>query len=68
MREWGASPYTLLMAIDSMLTMHQFLYKSPLYDPIRDFVPITTVAKTVVLLMVNRSRNFRTIGDLIGLL
>src|SRR5262245_1610364 len=36
--------YTLLMAIDSTLTMNQFLYKNLPYDPIKDFVPVTTVA------------------------
>jgi tripartite-type tricarboxylate transporter receptor subunit TctC len=58
--------YTLLMAIDSTLTMNQFLYKNLPYDPIRDFVPVTMVAKTVVLLMVNGSSDIRTVGDLIA--
>jgi tripartite-type tricarboxylate transporter receptor subunit TctC len=57
--------YTLLMAIDSTLTMNQFLYKSLPYDPIRDFVPITPVAKTMLLLMVNASSDMRSVGDLI---
>lgn len=57
---------TLFMAIDSTLTMNQFLYKSLPYDPIRDFVPVTTVAKTVVLLMVNASSDIKTVGDLIA--
>ena len=39
--------YTLLMAIDSTLTMNQYLYRTPPYDPINDFVPITLVAKTM---------------------
>src|SRR4051812_17249678 len=44
--------YTLLMAIDSTLVMNQFLYKSLAYDPINDFVPITTTTKTVSALVV----------------
>src|SRR6266513_692958 len=38
-----ASPdgYTLLMAIDSTLTMNQYLYRTPPYDPFNDFAPIT---------------------------
>jgi tripartite-type tricarboxylate transporter receptor subunit TctC len=40
--------YTLLMAIDSTLAMNQYLYKSLPYDPLNDFVPITTVAKTML--------------------
>ena len=35
------------MAIDSTLTMNQYLYRTPPYDPINDFVPITLVAKTM---------------------
>jgi len=54
------------MAIDSTLTMNQFLYKSLPYDPVRDFVPVTMVAKTVVLLMVNASSDIKTVADLIA--
>ena len=35
------------MAIDSTLTMNQYLYRTPPYDPINDFVPVTLVAKTM---------------------
>src|SRR5580658_2584101 len=50
-----ASPdgYTLLMAINSTLVMNQFLYKALPYDPIADFAPITLVAKTIGLIVVN---------------
>jgi tripartite-type tricarboxylate transporter receptor subunit TctC len=58
--------YTLLMAIDSTLTMNQFLYKKLPYDPINDFVPITTVAKTMLLLMVNASSDIKTVAELLA--
>jgi tripartite-type tricarboxylate transporter receptor subunit TctC len=58
--------YTLLMAIDSTLTMNQYLYRTPPYDPINDFVPVTLVAKTMVLLMVNASSEVKSANDLIG--
>jgi tripartite-type tricarboxylate transporter receptor subunit TctC len=58
--------YTLLMAIDSTLTMNQFLYKHLPYNPLQDFVPVSVVAKTVVLLMVNASSDIKTVGDLIA--
>ena len=45
--------YTLLMAIDSTLVMNQYLYSHLPYDPVKDFVPITVVAKTMDLLVVN---------------
>jgi tripartite-type tricarboxylate transporter receptor subunit TctC len=58
--------YTLLMAIDSTLTMNQYLYRTPPYDPINDFVPVTLVAKTMILLMVNSSSELKTADDLIA--
>ena len=58
--------YTLLMAIDSTLTMNQYLYKSLPYDPIGDFVPISIVAKTMLLLMVNASSDTKTLADLLA--
>ena len=61
-----ADGYTLLMAIDSTLTMNQYLYRTPPYDPINDFVPITLVGKTMILLMVNSASEIKTTSDLIA--
>jgi tripartite-type tricarboxylate transporter receptor subunit TctC len=58
--------YTLLMAIDSTLTMNQFLYRNPPYDPINDFAPITLVGKTLQILMVNSQSEVKTVNDLIA--
>jgi tripartite-type tricarboxylate transporter receptor subunit TctC len=58
--------YTLLMAIDSTLTMNQYLYRTPPYDPFKDFVPITLTAKTMLLLVVNAASEVRSVGDLIA--
>ncbi|MEW6449753.1 MAG: tripartite tricarboxylate transporter substrate binding protein [Pseudomonadota bacterium] len=58
--------YTLLMAIDSTLVMNQYLYKSLPYDPINDFVPISVVAKTMQLLIVNASSDTKSVKDLIA--
>jgi len=52
-RESAPDGYTLLMAIDSTLTMNQYLYSTPPYDPFNDFAPITLTAKTMQLLIVN---------------
>ncbi len=57
--------YTLLMAIDSTLTMNQFLYRTPPYDPFNDFSPITLTAKTMQLLIVHAASEFRSVKDLI---
>ena len=58
--------YTLLMAIDSTLTMNQYLYRTPPYDPINDFAPVTLVAKTMILLIVNSASEMKSVNDLIG--
>jgi tripartite-type tricarboxylate transporter receptor subunit TctC len=58
--------YTLLMAIDSTLTMNQYLYRTPPYDPFNDFVPITLTAKTMQLLIVNAASDVRTVRDLVA--
>jgi tripartite-type tricarboxylate transporter receptor subunit TctC len=58
--------YTLLMAIDSTLVMNQYLYSHLPYDPVKDFVPITVVAKTMDLLVVNASSDVKTAKDLIA--
>jgi tripartite-type tricarboxylate transporter receptor subunit TctC len=44
--------YTLLMAIDSTLTMNQYLYPALPYDPLNDFVAITPTVKSMGLLAV----------------
>jgi len=57
---------TLLMAIDSTLVMNPYLYSKLPYDPIKDFAPITLVAKTMDLLVVNSASDTKTAKDLIA--
>src|SRR5436190_22074308 len=57
--------YTLLMAIDSMLTMNQYLFRTPPYDPFNDFAPVTLTAKTMQLLIVHAASEFQRVKDLI---
>jgi tripartite-type tricarboxylate transporter receptor subunit TctC len=58
--------YTLLMAIDSTLTMNQYLYRTPPYDPLNDFAPVTLTAKTMQLLIVNAASDVKSVKDLIA--
>jgi tripartite-type tricarboxylate transporter receptor subunit TctC len=58
--------YTLLMAIDSTLAMNQYLYRTPPYDPLNDFAPITLAAKTMQLLIVNAASDVKKVKDLIS--
>jgi tripartite-type tricarboxylate transporter receptor subunit TctC len=57
--------YMLLMAIDSTLTMNQYLYRSLPYDPFTDFEPITSVTKTVSVLAVSAQSGPNTVKELI---
>ena len=57
--------YTLLMAIDSTLTMNQFMHKSLPYDPFVDFAPITLATKTVSVLAV-RADGPKSVPELIA--
>ncbi len=58
--------YTLLMVIDSTLTMNQYLYKSLPYDPFNDFAPITLTAKTMSVLAVPAATGPKTVKELIA--
>ena len=58
--------YTLLMAIDSTLAMNQYLYRTPPYDPLNDFAPVTLTAKTMQLLIVNAASDVKSVKDLIA--
>jgi tripartite-type tricarboxylate transporter receptor subunit TctC len=58
--------HTILVAIDSTLAMNQFLYKKPLYDPFRDFVPITQTTQSMSVLAVRAEDGPKTVKELIA--
>ena len=58
--------YTLLMAIDSTLTMNQYLYRTLPYDPLNDFAPITPTVKSMSLLAVPAATGPATVKELIA--
>ena len=58
--------YTLLMAINSTLTMNQYLYRNPPYDPFNDFVPITLTAKSMVFMYVNAASDYKSVKEVIA--
>jgi tripartite-type tricarboxylate transporter receptor subunit TctC len=58
--------HTLLMAIDSTLTMNQYLYRSLAYDPLNDFAPITTTAKSMSLVAVSAATGPQTVKELMA--
>src|ERR1700726_2972316 len=56
--------YTLLMVIDSTLTMNQYLYRTLPYDPLNDFAPITPTVKSMSLLTVPSATGPKTVKEL----
>ena len=58
--------YTLLMVIDSTLTMNQYLYRTLPYDPLNDFAPITTTVKSMSLLAVPSVTGPKTVQELMA--
>ena len=57
--------YTLLMAIDSTLTMNQALYSKLPYDPMVDFAPISITAISPVILVVDAATGPKSVAELI---
>jgi tripartite-type tricarboxylate transporter receptor subunit TctC len=61
-----ADGYTLFMAIDSTLTMNQYLYGKLPYDPFEDFAPITLVGKSMVFLFTHAASDIKSVKDLLA--
>ena len=59
--------YTLLVATSSTLATNVTLHKNLPYDPLTDFVPITLMALSPEVLLVNASLPVRSISDLVAL-
>ena len=59
--------YTLLMGNFGPIALAPFLYTGLRYDPLRDLVPITLIATTPNVLLVNPRSGVRTVGEFIAL-
>ena len=59
--------YTVLMAIDSTLTMNPALYSKLPYDPIRDFDPVSLIAIVPSMLVANINFPPNNVRELIAL-
>jgi len=59
--------HTVLMAPSPVLTVHQWLYKTPLYDPEKDFAPVINAASTPNILVVHPSVPAKNLKELIAL-
>ena len=55
--------YTLLQALDNTLVMNQHLFRTPKYDPLKDFTLIGGVAEFPLLLITRTDSNVKTAQD-----
>jgi tripartite-type tricarboxylate transporter receptor subunit TctC len=58
--------YTLLVGSGSPMAAVPYLRKSPPYDPLRDFTPITDIGRYTVFMYVNSNVPARTLGEFIA--
>jgi len=61
-----ADGYTLLMATNSPMSAVPAMKKSPPYDPVNDFTPITDIGRYTFFLYVNSSVQAKTFQDLVA--
>jgi tripartite-type tricarboxylate transporter receptor subunit TctC len=64
-----ASPdgYTLFLAVDTNLCVNPNLYPNLGYDPFRDFIPISVLAKVDLILVANAAVPVNSVKELIAL-
>jgi tripartite-type tricarboxylate transporter receptor subunit TctC len=58
--------YTLLLATNSPIAVVPALRKTPPYDPVSDFTPITDVGRYTFFLFANASLPVKTFGELVA--
>lgn len=61
-----ADGYTLLLTVDSAFVINPALYKNTGFDPINDFVPITTVATAGYVLVANNNFPPNNVDEMIA--
>jgi tripartite-type tricarboxylate transporter receptor subunit TctC len=58
--------YTVLISTNTTHAANEHLYKKVGYDPVKDFAPVTALAKGYQVLVVNVSSPYKTVADLIA--
>jgi tripartite-type tricarboxylate transporter receptor subunit TctC len=59
--------YTLFMAVDTNLVVNPSLYPNLAYDPFRDFLPISIIAKVYLVLVASLKVEANSVRELIAL-
>jgi len=58
--------HTLMMVVDSTITINPHLYKNVSYDPFRDFAPISVVTRLPLVLVVNAESKVDSLSNLLA--
>ena len=58
--------YTVLLTTNTTHAANEHLYKKLPYDPVKDFTPVALLSKGHMLLLVNPSSPYKTVGDLLA--
>ena len=61
-----ADGYVLLFGSTSNMSLNPFSYKSLPYNPVKDFDPVSMIAGTAQVLVVNPSLHIKTLADLVA--
>ncbi|WP_119154119.1 Bug family tripartite tricarboxylate transporter substrate binding protein [Caldimonas tepidiphila] len=61
-----ADGYTVLITTNTTHAANQHLYKRVPYDPVKDFVPVTALAKGGQVMVVNANSPYRSVGELVA--
>ncbi len=61
-----ADGYTIVYGTQGTQAANLALYKNVRYDPVTDFVPVHGMSETPLMLMVNPSRPYKTVPELIA--
>jgi tripartite-type tricarboxylate transporter receptor subunit TctC len=63
----AADGYTLFFTSDSSITSNPFLFKKPLFDPIKDLAPVTQIIDLHQMIVVHPSVPANTVKELVAL-
>lgn len=58
--------YTLLLVTDVLMTVNPLMYKELGFDPIKDFVPVSTLLEFPSAMFVSRSSGITSVADLVA--
>jgi tripartite-type tricarboxylate transporter receptor subunit TctC len=58
--------YTMLMATNGELVMNPSIYPKLPYDPFKDFIPVSIMLESPMLLVVSGSSSYNTLGELLA--